>query len=226
VNQVNGTWGNAEEVPGTAALNTGGGAVVNSVSCGSAGNCSAGGYYTDRSGYFQAFVVSQSNGTWGNAEEVPGTAALNTGGNAVVNSVSCASAGKCSAGGYYVNGSGQIEAFVVSLVNGTWGTAEEVPGTAARSARGSAMVDSVSCASAGNCSAGITYGDGSTLQAFVVNQVNGTWGTAEEVPGTAALNTGGDAAVNSVSCPAGGHCSAGGNYADSSFHSQAFVVNQ
>jgi hypothetical protein len=39
-----GTWGTAQEVPGTAALNIGGAAQVNSVSCGSAGNCSAGGF--------------------------------------------------------------------------------------------------------------------------------------------------------------------------------------
>ena len=41
------------------------------------------------------------------------------------------------------------------------------------------------------------------------------WGTAEEVPGTAALNAGGNAGVNSVSCPSAGNCSAGGLYDDS-----------
>ncbi len=55
-----GTWGQAEEVPGTAALNKAGGAQVNSVSCAPAGNCSAGGYYTDGSDHGQAFVVSQT----------------------------------------------------------------------------------------------------------------------------------------------------------------------
>ena len=38
-----GTWGKAKEVPGTATLNTGGGAWIISLSCASAGNCSAGG---------------------------------------------------------------------------------------------------------------------------------------------------------------------------------------
>jgi hypothetical protein len=70
------------------------------VSCASAGNCSAGGYYVNRSG-FQAFVVSQVNGTLGRAKEVPNTATLNTGGSAALNSVSCVSAGNCVAGGYY-----------------------------------------------------------------------------------------------------------------------------
>jgi hypothetical protein len=109
-----GTWGKAEEVPGTAKLNTGGSAGVASVSCASAGNCSAGGFYTDSSGARQAFVVGEVNGTWGTAKEVPGTAALNTGGNDEVSSLSCAPAGNCSAGGAYTDGSGAGQAFVVS----------------------------------------------------------------------------------------------------------------
>jgi hypothetical protein len=224
VSQVNGTWGTAREVPGTAALNAGNDA-INSVSCGSAGNCSAGGYYKDSSGHRQAFVVSEVNGTWGKAMEVPGTATLNAGGNAIMFSVSCASAGNCSAGGGYTDSSGRFLAFVVSRAGGTWGTAEEVPGTAALNT-GEAAIYSVSCASAGNCSAGGQYTDSSGhTQAFVVSQVNGTWGKAKEVPGTAALNTGGDAAINSVSCASAGNCSAGGGY-ESSGHSQVFVVSQ
>ena len=60
VNQVNGTWRTAKEVPGTATLNTGGSASLNSLSCAPAGNCSAGGANTDNSGHGQAFVVSQT----------------------------------------------------------------------------------------------------------------------------------------------------------------------
>ena len=59
VSKTNGTWGNAIEVPGLGTLNTRGNARVESVSCGSAGNCAAGGFYTDYFGYIQAFVVSQ-----------------------------------------------------------------------------------------------------------------------------------------------------------------------
>ena len=48
------TWGAAQEV--AASLNTQNNAYVNSVSCSSAGNCSAAGLYRDSAGY-QAFVV-------------------------------------------------------------------------------------------------------------------------------------------------------------------------
>jgi hypothetical protein len=239
VSQVNGRWGTAKEVPGLAALNTGGGADLYWLSCATAGNCSAGGYYTDSSPHPQAFVVSQVHGRWGTAKEVPGLAALNTGGNAQVDSVSCATAGNCSAGGFYTGSSGHGRAFVVSQVNGRWGTAKEVPGTAALGP-GGAGITSLSCASAGNCSAGGGYTDSSGhAQAFVVSQVNGRWGTATEVPGIAALNTGGlagidpiectftcDPAAGLLSCASAGNCSAGGFYADNTGRLQAFVVSQ
>ena len=167
-----------------------------------------------------------SGGTWGRAIEVPGTAALNTGGDAEIHSVSCAAAGNCSAGGLYADGSEHVQqAFVVSQVNGTWRKAEQVPGTAALNRGGNATVSAVSCASAGNCSAGGTYRR-SGQQAFVVSQVHGAWDTAIEVPGTAALNTGGNAQIISLSCGAAGNCSAGGDYTDSTGHAQAFVVSQ
>ena len=46
-------------------------------------------------------MVSQKNGVWGRATEVPGLAALNKGGNASISSVSCAPPGRCTAGGSY-----------------------------------------------------------------------------------------------------------------------------
>ena len=158
------------------ALNTGGSALINSVSCASAGDCSAGGLYTAGSGpkgntRAQAFVVSQHNGSWGRARKVPGLAALNTRGDAVLYEVSCGAAGSCSAGGFYTDGSGHGQAFVVSQHNGTWNHAEKVPGTAALNAGGDAVTSSVSCASAGSCSAVGSYKDGSGHhQAFIAIQ--------------------------------------------------------
>ena len=216
-------WGHAKQVPGLAALNSGGDASVSSVSCRSAGNCSIGGYYKDSSGHRQVFVANKVSGTWGDAIEIPGTATLNTGGSAAVISVSCASAGNCAACGYYTvsNAPRRLHAFVADEVNGTWGKAIAVPGT------GNASVASVSCPSAGNCTAGGSYaGSSGHVQAFVANEVNGTWDHAIEMPGTATLNTGLNAQVISVSCPSAGNCAAGGSYAGSSGHVQAFVANE
>ena len=109
-----GTWGTAQEVPGTVALNQGGGALVNSVSCASAGNCGTGGSYADASGHHQAFVVAERNGIWRTARKVPGLAVLDQGEFAAIFSVLCASPAHCSAGGSYADTSGHSQAFVVS----------------------------------------------------------------------------------------------------------------
>jgi len=220
----NGRWGQAIEVPGLGALNTGE-AHVSSVSCASAGNCAAGGGYTDRRGNGQGFVVVERNGRWGQAIEVPGLAALNTGGLADVSEVSCASAGNCSAGGDYTDRSFNEQGFVVSQRRGRWGKAIEVPGLGALNKGGNARVYSVSCASAGNCAAGGFYTDRSfNEQGFVVSQRNGVWHRALEVPGLGALNKGVEAEVFSVSCASAGSCAAGGGYADRHGTGQGFVA--
>jgi hypothetical protein len=146
---ANGHWGTAEQMPGIAALNTGDYAVVNAISCASPGDCSAVGRYNVSSSTVdqQAFVASQAHGVWGKAEEVPGTPALNKGGFANVFAVSCPSAGNCGAGGFYAGRAGYEQALVVSEVNGVWGKAEKVPGTAALNTGRQANVYSVSCAS-------------------------------------------------------------------------------
>ena len=138
------------------------------MSCASPGNCSAGGYYTDGRDRTQAFVIEETNGTWGTATAVPGITVLNTGRFAQISSVSCASAGNCSAGGFYkVTGAGQ-DAFVLDETNGTWGTAQQV--AAALNTGEGAQISSVSCASAGNCSAGGQYRAHGGEQAFVIGE--------------------------------------------------------
>jgi hypothetical protein len=121
-----GVWGGAVEVPGLGALNKGAEAGVQSVSCASAGICAAGGFYRDASGHLQAFVVSERHGVWGRAIEVPGSGALNKGGDARVSSVSCAPAGSCAAGGFYTDASRNLQAFLVTERHGVWGRAIEV----------------------------------------------------------------------------------------------------
>ncbi len=229
--EQSGVWHNATEVPGTAALNVGGSAAVTSISCPTAGNCAAGGYYYDGSSRYQVFVVSEQSGVWHNAIEVPGTAALNAGGDARVTSISCPSAGNCVAGGSYYDGSSHYQTFVVSEQGGVWHNAIEVPGTAAlnvgSAGTAEARTTSVSCSRAGNCAAGGWYTDGSgNSQAFVASEKGGVWSKAIKVPGTAALNLG-NAALSSVSCTKTiGYCAAVGVYTDGSGRWQTFVVDQ
>jgi hypothetical protein len=209
VSERNGVWGRAVEVPGLAALNAGGTASVVSVSCAPAGYCAAAGDFLGGDGHGHGFVVSERNGVWGRAIEVPGLSALATGGGAHVGSVSCASAGNCAAGGEYVDSQAHSQGFVVSEKNGVWDQAIEVPGLAALNNGGSAGVGSVSCPSAGNCAAGGNYVDRHRELVFVVSERNGVWRQAIRVPGIRDLGKGG-AQLFSVSCASAGNCAAGG----------------
>ena len=126
VNETNSKWGRAIEVPGT--LNSGHGAEVDSISCAAAGNCAAGGTYTDSHGHGheQVFVISETNGHWGRAIEVPGTARLHSQYDPARISISCAAAGDCAAGGYVHGRRGLPHAFVVSETSGRWAKAIQV----------------------------------------------------------------------------------------------------
>src|SRR5215831_3136243 len=223
-----GTWGTAIEVPGLGALNQGGRAQLNSVSCGAAGNCAAVGSYTDGAGHAQALLVSETAGKWRSAVEVPGSEILNAGGGASADSVSYVSAGNCTALGSYTDDAGRGQVFVVSETDGTWGTAIKMPGVGGLNRFGTPIAhDSVSCASAGNCAAVGGYRDGaSRSQVFVVSETNGTWGKAIKMPFSGILNWGGSADAGSVSCATAGNCAAGGTYDDAVFSQQAFVVSE
>jgi hypothetical protein len=238
--QAHGVWGRARVVPGLAELNKGGYAQVLSVSCASAGNCSAGGFYTSRgrgglvASKIVAFGVSEARGRWGAVRVITGLAALTRGkyGGAAITSVSCSSAGTCSAGGYYEATSGLLHrSFVVSQVAGSWGSARQLRGPAGMMTGGfgGGGVTSVSCASAGNCSAGGSYEDGSGAHSFVVSQVAGVWGTARQVAGSGS--TGGGvyfpgAEVASVSCARAGNCTAAGFYGNFDGTVRSFVISQ
>ena len=225
VSEVDGTWQKARQVPGVAALSQGRGGRVVTVSCARSGYCAAGGYYVTTAGGSQAFVVSEVRGRWGTAEEVPGTARLNKGGDAALAAVSCPSAGNCAAGGHYEDAATDVQAFIVSEHQGTWQRAREVPGSAALNGGGAAETSSVSCPSAGNCGAG-GYISAPGLTSFVVTEQQGRWHRAELVPGLAALNTGNYGPMAQMACPSAGTCAAGGAYSANGAGFGAYVVSE
>ena len=228
INSRNGAWQAAKPVPGLAALNLGNHAELSAVSCAAPGGCSAGGFYVDASDQFHGFVVTENSGKWGNARQVPGLDALDTGGFARVTVVSCASAGNCDAGGSYHTGLTQVQAFVVTQRNGAWRTAEQVPGTLTLNTGQDAFMTSVSCASTGNCSAAGSYTDSlGHAWPFVVTQKNGQWKSAIPAPGVAGLSgLGGFGEINSLSCASAGNCAGAGQYDDLVSRTQAFVIVQ
>ena len=212
-----GSWGRATRVPGLTALDKDRTADVLSVSCAAAGSCAAGGTYHVPGGGYEGFVADERNGRWGRAIAVPGLAALNTGGQAAVLSVSCSAAGDCAAGGSYAGRPHSQSAFAVVERNGVWGQAARLRAQ---------EVSSVSCAPAGYCAVGGYFIRHLTMAGFVATERNGTWSQAAGVPGRAALNKG-NADVVTMSCAAAGDCAAGGYYSDrNGYFSQAFVATE
>lgn len=214
-------------MPHSGALNAGGTAHLLTMSCAAAGDCSAGGFYTDHVGHAQAFAFSQKNGKWGKALEVPRSASLNAAGGAEISAVSCATPGNCSAGGYYEAHAHRYQAFVVGQRKGSWGKAEEVPHSGVLNVGGSAAISNIACLAVGDCSAsGYYQSKASASEIFVVSEHKGRWGNAVPLPGSGKLNVGGNSEVYAFACATVGNCSAGGFYKDGSGHIQALVASQ
>lgn len=157
--EVGGRWGPARQVPGTGTLNVLGIARVGQVSCASAGSCAAVGYYTDSTGSRRAYEAAEKHGTWQPARTLAGAGPLAKGTGSDALTVSCATAGNCVAGGWFVGASdatGQ-QAFIISEVNGHWGKAQVVPGSSALNKAKIGTTFAVSCAAAGACAAGGSY---------------------------------------------------------------------
>ena len=234
ISERNGAWGTAIEVPGIADLSAGEFSRANWISCSSAGNCALGGFYADRKAS-PAFVASEHDGRWRPAIEVPGLAKVSAG-LATVESVSCSAPGNCAAAGYYQTSKFHIgvdstkwQAFAVAERNGTWGKIVPLlripPVTDDLSVPG-VKVASMSCPSTGNCMASGVFWTAHGLQAFVVGENKGHWGTIRTVLGSGALNRGGFAEAMSVSCPSAGNCLVGGYFSGVDGHRQAFIAGQ
>ena len=220
--ETGGTWHQAIEVPGTAALDQGNQARVTSVSCPAAGTCVAGGWYVDSTRHTQAFVAAETGGTWHQAIELPGTAALEGGRPwAEVTTLSCPAPGDCLAGGFYRGHSGGLESLVATESGGTWQAATELAGTGTLNKDGDGQVSSVSCAAPGDCLAGgdyasasVTQPDAAVPQVYVATETGGRWQAAQQVPGTATSTSAGKTELNSVSCATPGNCAAVGAFAN------------
>jgi hypothetical protein len=167
---ANGTWGPAVQVPGLAALDRGGFAELSSVSCPTAGDCSAGGSYDSSPTSLQPFVVTEKDGTWGKAIEVPGSAILDTGNGMEVTAVSCVSPGRCSATGDFRTSSHSQGVWVASQQGGTWGPASTILGLSGLATGGLAEVTGLSCATSGSCGlVGYYFTKARSQQPFVVS---------------------------------------------------------
>ena len=172
---------------------------MTAISCGSVGNCVAGGSYWDPKAFVERpFVWREKNGVWGKTHTIPGAVSGDPG--TPVLSISCVGASSCAATGV---------GFVVNETNGVW---RRPVGTTADPSYDN--MSSVSCGSPGNCVLGSSstgsFEEGARRapgeeRGVLMSSKNGVWGKPRGVHGIAA------AYVASVSCAGAGNCAATGS---------------
>jgi hypothetical protein len=204
VAEVSGTW----HLPGPLifllAPSTG-----RAVSCPASGNCELTGTETDVNGQIQAYAQQTNSGGQEAIQRLTSSTDLNVGGTALTNSVSCASDGNCVVVGHYTDATGRWQPFIAEEKDGAWQSTMPVPGIAALDEGHFSDLQSVSCASPGNCAALGFYTDASgNGQVLTTDEVNGTWGTAARLPGPSGQ--GHFSPQSSVSCWSAGNCATGG----------------
>ncbi len=153
VTQTSGSWGAGVEVaPPTAGSEV----LITSVSCPTVGGCSAVGRYQEAPLQVVPLLLAQTSGTW--AAPVKGTipdAQLNP--SVAMSSVSCASAGNCSAVGTYLHRSNAPQGVVFTQTAGTWAAGAPTTPPADAAVEPIQSLPAISCAAAGSCSAVGTY---------------------------------------------------------------------
>jgi hypothetical protein len=168
-NETTGVWGAGV----TAGLPGGAGTDpyvnLDSVSCPSAGNCAAVGYYADTSTYDQGLLLTESGGMWatpGVKAALPGPTTGTP--NVRINSVSCISAGTCGAVGSYIDNMGNTQGLLLSDSAGAWGagTIASLPNDASGPFVG---LLSISCLPSGDCAAAGRYHNTSSFEGLLLN---------------------------------------------------------
>ena len=207
VDETQGTWETTPQpVPGLAGLSLTGNAELTSVSCAARGECTAGGVIAG-----QPFVVSESAGTWSNAQQVTG---VPTGD---ITAISCPEAGECTAAGDYYASPTLPQVFTVDEQQGSWGSATLLAN--------SSLLDVYSypglgCSSAGNCviadTAVIRSGNAAYSVAVAGRETSsGQWGPLTPVAGFPAPGIPGPSLWSyyaGLSCAPGGNCTIVGYY--------------
>jgi hypothetical protein len=192
---------------------------LDSVSCASAGNCTAVGDYQADSGWFEGLLLTETAGRWATGVKAPLPSNAPAKGDTFINSVSCASAGSCSAVGYYGGDFDSGKGLLLNEKAGEWRTGVEaaLPGNAV--AGKTVSLTSVSCSSDGNCSAIGTYNkgesskDNTTPLGVLLTEEAGTWGAGvQALPPKNAVARPAEVDMRAISCTSAGNCVAVGDY--------------
>ena len=145
--------------------------------------------------------------------------------------MSCPSVGNCSVAGNFVSTSGHLTGpldglWVADQHAGAWGAPMVVSDASVARDWNGAMT-AISCSSPGNCAAGGMFtGAPQRYDAFVIQEVHGTWGPVQFLTSATVLNAGNNATVTSISCPSDASCTAVGTYLDASDQTRTFTADE
>jgi hypothetical protein len=201
------------------------------LSCPSAGNCSAGGSYSDAKGNVQGLLLSEVKGVWKAPTRLLPPSSADPDPSLTINGLSCATAGNCSAVGSFEDTHSNGQSFAAEEVKGKWERAKEVtlPANAGSSVQNS-EIHSVVCWSPGNCSAIGSYLDNTAptgyAQGFEVNEVRGTWQRAQETVLSTDINIDPYVIINQVACTHAGNCVAVGSYISKDNATEGLIIDE
>ena len=204
-------------------------AVLNSVSCASPGNCTAVGNFKNNADHYEAFTMTSNDGEWEQARPAQFAAGINHESRGdYFTSVSCPTSRNCTAVGWFGNSAGHTEAFTMTSNDGEWEQARPAEFAAGiqHQLRLGAFY-SVSCASAGNCTAvGHFMNSYGYYEAFTMTSITGEWETAKPqvFPDGIQYKSEPDASLSSVSCVLPGNCTAVGKFRNRSTNDAAFTM--
>ena len=200
-----------------------------SVSCASAGNCTAVGNFRNSAGHTEAFTMTSIDGEWEQSRPAQFAAGINHESRGdYFTSVSCPTSRNCTAVGWFGNSAGHTEAFTMTSIDGEWEQARpaEFDAGIQHQLRIGAFY-SVSCASAGNCTAvGHFMNSYGNYEAFTMTSITGEWETAKPqvFPDGIQYKSEPAASLSSVSCVLPGNCTAVGTFRNRSTNDAAFTM--
>jgi hypothetical protein len=208
-----GRWAAGVEAPLPSNAKADGNAYVNSVSCASAANCSAVGYYSGDVYGGEGLLLTEKDGKWLTGVEATLPTNAVAGKRVSLTSVSCSSDGNCSAIGTHNNGessNGSTTPLGVLLTEkaGTWGAGVQAlpPTDAARPAE--VDMSAISCTSAGNCVAVGDYVSSTLIESMLLVETAGRRQRGLEAAQPRDPAGGPNIRLSSVSCASQGNCTA------------------
>jgi hypothetical protein len=212
-----------------------------SISCPTAGNCTAIGDYRNAADLDQSWVAAETNGVWSAPARATPPANMTPPGVLTDGSVSCGSVGNCVAVGDYEDTSSEYEPYSLAETNGVWGAGTErsLPAVPAPAAQPGTEMYSVDCTAPGNCVSDGTYKtSGGAQEGVLLTEANGTWSaTTMPLTGLAvasasthdvgiADNSGNSSDDGTLACPSAGSCVGVAQYTDVNGYSQGLLLTQ